>query len=557
MGILNFFSKESSETITKSASENVTSSPRYNTLGSEAYQFIDDLVEVSMPHDLKWPQRLKTFDLMEQNSTIQVGLGLDRMFTSKAFRGIKFSSTEKQKSKQAAEFLDYVFNNMEKPLSAYVREAVNGYRKDGFSIHFKSYKVYDTGKYRGKTGLNRLSWRDTRTLDGTDPFIYYKSGRDIRYIRQTRESLLNTDSFGLVNVNEYFGKDTYIDIPYSRCLVYGEEFSPARPLGQSPLIACYKDWKKLHLIDQLETSGVTKDMAGLLEIKIPKDVLDRAAEDPKGRDAAFVRKYMKDAANIHQGKQSFVLTPSDNLEGSTTTPAYAINLKGIDGGGKQYSTSEIMKTLRKNILDVFGAGFLVVGTDTAGSYNLAEAGQSMHSFFIEDHVEHIKSIFNSQLIPELLAFNGFSLDYKDTPKMICSPIGEHDVDTASKMTQRLRATNSIVLTKNNIIDWHRRNGFDVEHMESMSEEDLIERLQLQTEESMQTRSGDGLESGMNNGVGTSVGTQGGDTSVANNENAMTKSLSVSLVSDDGVVAKINIGGKVLSIPSEDIKDFLG
>jgi len=519
VGWFNFKNKNpQSETITKSASENVTQSPRINQIGSEAYQYIDDLVEVMMPHDLKFPQRLKTFDLMEQNSTIQVGLYMDRMFTSKAFRNIKFSSSQSKESKDAAEFLEYLFNNMEKPLSAYVREAVSGYRKDGFAVHFKSYKKYDTGKYKGKFGIKRLSWRDTRTLDGKDPFIYYKAGRDIKSIRQSQESLLNTNSYGIVNYKEYFGAESYIDIPYWRCIVYGEDFSPARPLGFSPLIACYKDWKKLVLMDQLETSGVTKDMAGLLEIKVPKDILDRAAEDPKGRDAAFVRKYMSDAANIHQGKQSFVITPSDNLEGSSTTPAYSLNLKGIDGGGKQYSTSEIMKSLRKNILDVFGAGFLVVGTDTAGSYNLAEAGQSMHSYFIEDHVEHIRSLYNDNLIPELLSLNGFILDYKDTPKMVCSPIGEPDIDIASKMVQRLRATNSIVLTKNNIIDWHRRNGFDVEHMEAMSEEDLIEKLQLQSDETMSTRSSDGMASasGGLNGTGDSLGE---DNSTMNSENA--------------------------------------
>lgn len=546
-----------SQNINKSASENVTTSaPNIRNIGSEAYEFIDDLVEISMPYDLQWPQRLKTFDLMEQNSTIQVGLYMDRMFTSKAFRDVKFSYSKNTKSKEASEFLEYMFSSMEKPLSYYVREATNGYRKDGFSIHYKAYKEYTTGEYNGKLGIKRLSWRDPRTLDGVDPFVYTRGGRDIKTIRQSREAFLNTDQFGLIQSKEYFGSNTYIDIPYARCLVYGEDFSAARPLGFTPLMACYKDWKKMHLIDQLETSGVTKDMAGLLEIKIPKDVLDRASEDPKGRDAAFVRKYMKDAANIHQGKQSFVMTPSDMLENSTTAPAYALNLKGIDGGGKQYKTSDIIKVLKKNILDVFGAGFLVVGTDTAGSYNLAEAGQSMHSYFIEDHVEHVRSMYNDNLIPEVLAANGFLLNFKDTPKMICSPIGEHDVETASKMTQRLRATNSIVLTKQNIINWHERNGFDTEHMEELNQEELIELLTAGQDEEgsggMQSRSGDGMTSGLSNGVGNVDGSGGN----ANDSNLTTKSLSnISVLSDDGTIAEVQIGNNHFSIPSEDVKDW--
>ena len=233
------------------------------------------------------------------------------------------------------------------------------------------------------------------------------------------------------------------------------------------------------------------------------------------------------------------------LENSTSIPAYALNLKGIDGGGKQYKTTDILKVLKKNMLDVFGAGFLVVGTDTAGSYNLAEAGQSMHSYFIEDHVEHVKSMFNDNLIPEVLAANGFLLNYKDTPRMVCSPIGEHDVETASKMTQRLRATNSIVLTKENIINWHERNGFDVDHMQEMTQEELVELLSLGEEESgMQSRSGAGMSSGMNNGVGNNKGTSGN----ANDNNLTTKSLTgISIISDNGIVAKVQVGSKRLYV----------
>ncbi|MFP8823431.1 hypothetical protein ACKRT4_24570, partial [Enterobacter cloacae subsp. cloacae] len=112
------------------------------------------------------------------------------------------------------------------------------------------------------------------------------------------------------------------------------------------------------------------------------------------------------------GEQSFFMLPSDTKDNA---PQYSMTLKGIDGMGKQYSTAQLISDRKKSILDRLGAGFINVGNDKGGSYNLSESKQTIHTQFVQRVNEIILEALNENLLPQLLALNDIRLPETEMP----------------------------------------------------------------------------------------------------------------------------------------------
>jgi len=71
---------------------------------------------------------------------------------------------------------------------------------------------------------------------------------------------------------------------------------------------------------------------GLLVLRVPTDIINKAAEDPTSDEAKSLQNLQKNAANVHAGDQTYILLGSDTLDnGGTSKYSYDIELKGIDG----------------------------------------------------------------------------------------------------------------------------------------------------------------------------------------------------------------------------------
>ena len=229
--------------------------------------------------------------------------------------------------------------------------------------------------------------------------------------------------------------------------------------------------------------------------------------DPRSPEADMVRGLMADAANAHSGEQSYFILPSDmNDKGGEQ---YKMTLKGIDGVGKQYSTKDLIQERKKAILDRFGAGFINLGNDGQGSYNLSESKQTIHGHFVQRDIDIICESFNKNLIPQLLALNNIRLSDEDMPRLKPGAIQEVDMESFSKFVQRIGAVGYLPKTPTVINKILEVGGFDEEIPENTSQEELLKILGEDT-----SRSGDGMKQGTS-GNGTS---KVRDNSVSNLDN---------------------------------------
>lgn len=483
---------------------------RMSSMGTLALSRIQSDVERSRVEEMRWPQMVCTVEAMKQDATVAIALKATYTFVTKAFEDFKILHSESQESKDAAKFIEYCFKNMEgQTLRQFARSAAT-FEEYGFSVTEKVYTPIIAGDYAGRFKLKKLAFRPQGSLSRSNPFIYEEGSNEFLGVKQSQSAFVNTtNSFDALDVMQLKLGTTDVVIPANKLLVLNTDAPESMMMGVSPLLACYRAWREKILIENLEVVGATKDLGGIIELKIPSQILNKANIDPTSPEATMVHGLMQDAANAHSGEQAFFMLPSDVKEGAAQ---YSMTLKGIDGVGKQYSTQDLINQRKKSILDGFGAGFINLGNDKAGSYNLSESKQTIHSHFVQHVVGIITEGLNENVIPQILALNGIRLSHEDMPRIKAGLISEVDMEEFSKAVQRVGAVGYLPKTKEVVNKILEVMGIDYKVPEEMSQEEFLKLFGEDT-----SRSGDGMAAGTT-GNGTSKISGLRDNSVSNTEN---------------------------------------
>lgn len=505
------------EEISKAGNERLAVSRlRTGELGSGALSQLRAESEIMKVKELRWPNFIATVEAMKQDHTVSTALDTKYVFVTKAFNDFKILyNRDSRKSKKAAEFVEYALKNLanQQTLRDIARSAAT-FNEYGFSIFEKVYRTEpDTSRYAGYITIDKIAFRPQCSLSRSKPWVFDADGKTLKGINQSSLAFSNLQNGMLGDTLSIIRKLTNGDdvfIPVNKLMIMSLGGTESNPAGVSPLVGCYRAFREKILIENLETIGASKDLGGIIELKIPSQILNKAAIDPTSPEAAMVQGLMADAANAHAGEQAYFILPSDlNNQGGKQ---YEMSLKGIDGAGKQYSTQELVNSRKKAILDRFGAGFINLGNDGQGSYNLSESKQTIHGHFVQRDIDIIVEAFNKNLIPQLLALNDIRLSDEDMPRLKPGLIQEVDMEGFSKFVQRIGAVGYLPKTPTVINKILEVGGFDEEIPEDMELDELLQILGQDV-----SRSGDGMTPG-STGNGTSKISTVRDNSVSNLEN---------------------------------------
>ena len=458
--------------------------------------------------EIRWPHLIGTVESMKQDATVATGLDMLYTFVEKAFKDFKVIPGESEESKKAAKFVEYCLKNMEgQTLRQFARDAAT-FNEYGLSVVEKVYTQVTVGEYVGKYKVKNLAFRPQASLSRSNPIVYNEDGSAIIGVKQSLSAFQNYTSTE-IGTGGVTTRMSDVIIPINRVLLMNTGGSSSQALGVSPLVGCYRAWREKILIENLEVVGATKDMGGVIELKIPSQILNKAAMDPSSPEAEMVRGLMSDAANAHSGEQSFFMLPSDTKDNA---PQYSMTLKGIDGMGKQYSTAQLISDRKKSILDRLGAGFINVGNDKGGSYNLSESKQTIHTQFVQRVNEIILEALNENLVPQLLALNDIRLPEVEMPYVKAGEIVDVDMEGFSKAIQRIGAVGYLPKTPKVINRVLEVLGIDEKIEEDISQDELMKLLGEDT-----SRAGDGMTKG-SSGNGTGKISASRDNSAANLDN---------------------------------------
>lgn len=506
------------QAVNKAGNENLAvSRVRMGELGSGALSQIRADSERMKVEELRWPFFIGTVEAMKQDHTVSTALDTKYVFVAKAFNDFKMIyNRESEASKAAAEMIEFALKNMNgQTLRDFARSAAT-FNEYGFSAFEKVYRTEKTNeKYIGKTMIEKLAFRPQASLSRWRPFQFEDGGRSFTGLWQSPRAFINTEGnlasvLTAIELPTAGRRGADIFIPSNKLMMMSLGGTESNPAGVSPLVGCYRAFREKILIENLEVIGAGKDLGGIIELKIPSQILNKANIDPSSPEAAMVQGLMADAANAHAGEQAFFILPSDyNNQGGEQ---FKMSLKGIDGAGKQYSTKDLIQERKKAILDRFGAGFINLGNDGQGSYNLSESKQTIHGHFVQRDIDIIVEAINRNLIPQFLALNDIRLADEDMPRLKPGLIQEVDMEGFSKFVQRIGAVGYLPKTKEVINKILEVGGFDYVIEEDMTQEELMKILGEN-----ESGAGEGMTRGTN-GNGTGKNSAARDNSVSNNEN---------------------------------------
>ncbi len=508
---------ESSQEEEAVANDISTSRLRLGEIGSEAISVIQEITQRLTPVELKYPQCLKTYELMKQDATVVSALNAGYIQIEKRFTGAKIRfKDDSERSKEAAEFVDWCLKNMDNQTLRSVARNAATFRENGFSILEKCYTKISAGKYKGKYKIKKLGLRPAMSLYHSEPFIVDNDGRTITHVQQDPNYFKNTVSGSFAS-----SQSNPLKIERKKFMLMGYNVTDDRPMGSSPLRGAFSAWREKSLIQSLEVVGTSKDLAGTPVFRLPLNIMEKAASDPTSPEAISIKSYMQQLANLHCGEQTYMMLPSDLQEKSSTAQQYDISFLGVQGTGKSFDTMALVTERKKAILDVFGAGHLNVGNDSEGANNLAESKNSLHNSYIEHDCNIICESFNYDLIPQLLAMNEIFLPEDELPYIEAGLPEEVDLEGVSKAIQRVGAIGFIPKTPEILNEMFEMLGFHYRIPEELlgkeNEKAFLEWAEKYLPDST-SRSGDGMAIGTS-GNGTAKSSSTRDNSVANKENS--------------------------------------
>ena len=482
---------------------------RLGEVGTPYINAVAGIIKEEARKELQFPRCLQTYDEMRQNATIAAGLTVNEVFLTKSLMNVKVQAGDpnSEKSVEFANALNWNFKNLVGQTWYDVVTALITYQQYGFSWLEKVYEKNSSKNFPYKYKIKKLAPRSQKSIKG---WLMDEDARELKGLEQWPQSLLANPYQQYVS-GQKFGTSP-VKLRRDKFLLFSWDNKNHNPQGISPLNGCYRAYKELSMIASYEVTGVSKDLAGVLVLRVPTDIINKAAEDPSSPEAASLAQLQKNAASVHAGDQTYMLLGSDTIDGSGSGHrAYDVTLQGVEGGSKSYKTTELIQERKKQILDSLGAGFLNLGNDGVGSYALATGKQSLHAHYMERHLIFIKSVLENDLFKQLAEINDIDLSQDEMPVIQYGDLDEPDLDLISKSLHRLGSSNLIPKTKKFLLPIYESMGLDVSSLEDMSEEEFLDALGLN--EDKESNSDTNLSSGAGD---TQVGGLGSD---LNNENA--------------------------------------
>jgi hypothetical protein len=371
---------------------------------------------------------------MALEPTIASAISLVEILVSRSEWKVVVPDSSSEEEKQRAEFINWSMENMDRPWEDYIIEFL-AYIMWGFQPVEKIYTKVKTGEYKGK-----LAIKNFRSVSPTlvSKWLYDKKSGDLMGLRQDL-TRLSSDFNGTLA-----GLPSIIDVPRTKFMLFRYNAKLDNPQGNSPLKSCYISYKQKTTVEDYELIGISRDMGGVPKLGVDIEFLAKASEEGSEEQKALLE-MDRQAAMLHAGEQAFVRMPiAYNEQGKEL---FTFELVGVNGSGKQYDPEDIIKRLENKMLMAFLADVLKLGTESQGSYALAESKTTLLAMGVEHHLKIIKRVLNHDLVKQIYVLNGWEYNSKTSAKFEYGDIEERDLEVLSKAVQRFMTSGAIRPTK--------------------------------------------------------------------------------------------------------------
>ena len=467
---------------------------RMGELGSLGIRHFGGVTQDELKAELNWPRSINTFRDMSYHSAVNAPLTLFENIISKATWTYKPPEDATEEEKEQAKIINQMMQDMEQPWSEFIRDVLSS-NVFGFSVHEKVFRkrlkangsLYDDGI---------IGWKKLpiRVQESISKFIFSEDGNEIIGVQQNLSAI--NDIY-----NRFSKRSNLINIPRSKFLLFRTGKHRGDPFGKSPLRDAYLAWRFLSALEELEATGVAKDLNGLPVLYLPAQYL--ATDAPP--EVQAIRLYYENVMrNLQMNEQSAVILPQ-MIEPESRTQMFKLDLLSVDGK-KNFDISKIKEYYKTLIFVSLFADILIQGTTSTGSFALGTIKNSLSGAYAERLISSIAEVLQNDLIKMTYQLNGW--DESRMGKFDFDGIEPADLDTFSSAIMRMGASGYVPKTLEVINAVLSNLGID-----ALPEDTVLEDILPESK----SRSGDGAAAGTGNGTSSSVASQ--DNSIANMSNA--------------------------------------
>ena len=455
-------------------------------ISTAAISWIKRFSEACKPYELSASQRYRTYALMMMDDAVWSSFDSRATAIERAqYSGrIKFKKGNPA-SQEAKEFLTYCMDNMDTQTSRSVGRSCAEMVKNGSSPHEMVLHKRE-GKFGDCWTLKKLAFIDPATLDTVRPFTTDETGNEITSLRQKAAAYTSID--GTTFIQAHSNLNSTRDIDWRKIAISAYSATSSTPLGTSPLDAAYTPWREKQFLQETLLVGITRDFSGVPVLRLPSEVLEAAESDPNSTEARQVTALTDSMQMMHTADATYVVLPSDSqAQTGTGLREYDMEFKGIEGSGKNFQIESIIEQKKRAIYTVLSSQHLITGEGGGGSMNLHE-GQVGISALISDRDNMIvDEMWNKQVFPLLLKFNGFKLKEDEIPVWEHGDVQPLSIEEESKAFQRMQ--NFLPIIPSTINRALKVNRIDYEFDESTTTEDLLKLLPPQLSKGGQDNGG--------------------------------------------------------------------
>ena len=488
--------KEPKQKLTKSSFSFSTAPERFKLgeMGHLGLKMFNGVTQGELRRELDFPNNLATYKEMQQHSTVNASLTLFETIISKASWLFKEPDRATAEEKEQCKLVNEMMKDMEHSWSAFILDALSA-NSYGFCVTEKVYRR----RYKSNGSLYNdgiIGWKKLpiRSQESIQRFEYSPDGNDIIGVFQNLTRVM--DVYGQYGARS----QSEVSIPLSKILHFRVGRHRGDPFGKSPLRDAYLAWKYLIALEEMEATGVIKDLNGLPVLYMPAQYLQNDA-DP---EVVKIRTYYENALrNIQNNEQAAIILPQ-MFDAETRQPMFKLELLS-DAGKKNYDIGKIKEWYKNLIMISLSTDILTMGQSQVGSFALGSIKNSLAGSVAMALAKAIADTVNRDLIRQTYELNKWEtsrMGYMDFDNLIAV-----DTDSISSFWQR---TASVGLVE---ADRAVLNAIRVSAGIDPLPDDLPPQKDLMKDSS---KAGQGMATGSGNGTAKDVA--GTDTSVANTSN---------------------------------------
>lgn len=222
------------------------------------------------------------------------------------------------------------------------------------------------------------------------------------------------------------------DIDGKKVLLFRLESDQDFPLGKSLLYGCYTAWKTKSILNEYTTIGAAKNLSTVVKVSLPLEYINAYMSDPASDEAKYTEELLASVENLHAGKACYAVIPSDLSSGGQSL----FDISGIssESGNSTFNAEQSIERYNREILFNMQTSVLALGSNSQGSFSLAENSTNLLGLFIQNIFAVVKDEFNKAL-KMVWEANGQSQD--KLPELVFEDVDEQDLKVFAESWTKL------------------------------------------------------------------------------------------------------------------------